>query len=218
MTFDQLRRLTDEKIQIWGFTNAGVQPNLSDLVNEAYNFMCWKTEIVHGPEQTFNTVINQAEYALPGTIKWKALLDVIYDQTALYPVNEHSLRRRRTNYLLAIANTPREYWMPRPNTIRLFPKPDQVKSVLVYGIMEVTPMVADTDEPIVPFAYQQGIALYAAYLHMEKYAKGEARQRLGEILQAYQALEDELKEEQSERVGMDAYLLRNAPEAERTYN
>lgn len=218
MTFDQLRRLLDEKIQIWGFTNAGVQPNLSDLVNEAYNYLCWQTELVHGPAQTFNSVVDQAEYQLPGTVKWKSVLDCIFDTIPIFTVNEHSLRRRQPGYLLSVSNTPRHYWLPRPNTIRLFPPPNTVKAVTVYGIMEVSPLVADTDEPIVPYAYQQAIALYAAYLHINKYAKGEARQRLGELLQEYQALEDGLKEEQAERVGMDAYLMRNAPAAERVFS
>lgn len=217
MNFLELRERADKHAELWGFLNSSQTPNWSVLVNQAYKDLCWRTEVIRGPEANFTTVVNQAEYNLPGaaTQPWKDVLDCYYNNTPLIAANENQLRRINPRFVVATSGTPTHYWLPRPNVIRLYPVPNAVQQVVVYGIRAPAALVNDADVPAVPEPYHEAIALYAAYLHCRAFARGEARQTLSDRLAEYNAFVEGLKLEQLQNSGMDAYRMIMTPPSER---
>lgn len=180
MNYVELREQADELAEIWGYSNSQRPPDWYKLVNQAYIDLTWEAEAIKGPRQSFSSVIDTPEYDLSSVItgstrNWKAVLEVTYDGTRIWPVDEAVVRRDDADWLTAASGASRFYWMPRPNILRLYPTPSAVKTVYVYGVWEPVQLSADTDTPVIPLAFHEAIPVRAAYLHAKKYAKSDTQ-------------------------------------------
>jgi hypothetical protein len=220
MTYAELRKVADEHAENWGYITASQKPDWAELVNRAYKDFTWATDALRGPEITFPTVIGQAEYnaktLAADTRDWKSFLDVLYNGQQLLSSDEAVIRREDPLWLTRTSSTPLYVWSPRANILRLYPKPDAVQTVTVYGIRGPALLSADADEPVVPTQYHEAIALRAAYLHCRKFAKTEEALKVLDRRDAeYQVYVQKFTTDHGEESGVDGWRVVAPIRAER---
>ena len=109
--------------------------------------------------KTFSTVIDTSRYTVPTDL---AVLWRVWDAT-----NHIKLRKRGVRYLATVPNNqpsgqPRDYVRTK-DWIQLIPTPDAVISVQIFYLTEIQDLVDDTDEPVLPLAWHDGIILKARH-------------------------------------------------------
>ena len=174
MNFLDLKIRATQLAKKSGYDDVQPQPDWTKLVNRALYLFSWAAEYQYG-SYTFVTVIGQAEYNLPTPSDWIRVTDVAYNTTSnLTLTDETLLRRQNPLWHIAPNNTPENYFISNPNTLRLYPVPAVAGiTVNVRGIKTDTALVLDTDVPDCPDPFHEGICLLAAWLHAKSFAKAE---------------------------------------------
>jgi hypothetical protein len=204
VTFVELREEAQDLSEVWGYSNAPRAPDWFSLINQAYKDYCWATECVRGPYVDVATVSGTSEYTLT-TPDWKIVNDVYYNGAALKRINEESLRRVNTDWLYAANGTPTGFWMPRKNVLRVYPPPNAVQTLRIWGVRGPTALSADADTPSIPDTYHSALPLRAAWLHARKYAKSpEQITSLGLRKQEYEEVVASHREDVLRQFGLDA--------------
>lgn len=207
-TFTELQDMAADYAEVWGFANTKRPPVWATLVNEAYSEICFEAELIRGPSVTFPTVDNQPEYDLLAVAgdyggAWKSVQDVYYNGTYIGPIDEALLRRQDPTWLTTTKGTPVGWMMPRPNTLRLFPAPDSVVNVEVWGIRAPEKLALGTDVPVFSAIYHNAIAIRAAWLHANRFAKGDDHYKmLAQKDAMYREILNKLKANQMEHTSL----------------
>lgn len=176
MVFREMLGEVESLLRFGGWFDTEPRPVLADLVNAAIREWSWEAEYYTGSE-TFSTVSGTAEYSLTTPPDWKLVKDCYYgDNTALRRTSEDEERRRDPMWMKNPDAVPECYWMPRPNTIRLYPTPSTGgTTITVHGVQADVDLSADTQVCGAPAHYHQYICYLAAALHAQRYAVGEGR-------------------------------------------
>jgi hypothetical protein len=179
MDFDALRLETQNLLKFGGWFDVGSPVDLAGLVNEALRLWSWQAEYKTG-QATFTTAAGTAEYTLSNPPDWKIVKDVYYGTTArLARTSEDLVRMEDPLYRVVPNGTPDRFWMPLPNVVRLYPTPaTSGTTVTVYGIRADADLANPTDTPGCPAHYHRAVARLAAFLHAERYAQGEEKERI----------------------------------------
>ena len=189
MNFQQIKARTQVLLSLENWTDVSPVPDVATLVNRAYEMFCWDSEIVVSSE-TLNSVINQSEYTL--TTNFKAILDVSFSAVGLRRSEENYERYLSANWQ-ATAGTPVRYVRTSINRIALIPRANAVASIVARGISIPSALINETDVPTIPSIYHEAIALKAAILHAQIYAKNDSMQRLNLFEQQYQRMIDQAR-------------------------
>ena len=163
--------------QFGGWSNVDPAPDYGALVNAGLRQVC--RDLRHYQESaTFASVINQAEYTL-ATPTFIEIMEVWRSTTTRLDFwTQVDLETQDYGWLMRTAGTPSYYLLPRPNRIRLYPKPSAVATYTVYGLREEPTLSADGDECYVPLHEQEAIAIYASIQVGKLYTTGEENYRL----------------------------------------
>lgn len=114
--------------------------------------------------KTFDAIALEARYTLPTDL---AVLFRVWDAT-----NQIKLQKRGVRYLATIPKgtppgRPRSYVRTK-DFIQLVPAPDEVISISIFYLTEVADMVDDTDTPVLPLAWHDGIVLKARHIFYDE--------------------------------------------------
>lgn len=109
--------------------------------------------------KSFSTVVGTNRYTLPTDL---AVLFRVWDAT-----NNIKLRKRGVRFLATMPNQmpagqPRDYIRAK-DWIQLSPSPSEIISVQIFYLTEIQDMVDDTDTPVLPLAWHDGIVLKARH-------------------------------------------------------
>lgn len=164
--------------ELEGWNNVSPSPDWQGYVKEALRLFSWEAEYVRATT-TITMVQNQAEYPLTTPPDWKLILGAVGGTTRqIRIVDEARVRADDPLYFMRPAGTPQVLWLSKPNIVQVHKKPDSAGEVItLYGVTSDTDMANATSSPGCPLIYHRAVALWAAFLHANKYAEGEARQR-----------------------------------------
>jgi hypothetical protein len=178
MTFGEMKTELDSRIEAFGLSQGSQAPDLGDLINRSYRDLCLDTECIRGPHITGASVASTEEYnakTMAGDGRsWKYFTAIYYDGKQLKETDESELGARAYNWLLEPDGTPIAWFSPRPDVFVLWPTPDAIKTILVYGVREPAPLSASSDVPVVIPKYQEAIIDRAAAYWLRRWAKDEA--------------------------------------------
>jgi hypothetical protein len=147
-------------------------PDWAALVQAALVDFSWEVEW-NQEQVTFQTVVNQAEYAISGN-DFRAMKYAAYGTLALEKTSEDDEYRRDPVWYLAAAATPQRFYNPSANVVRLVPTPVQGGvTVTVRGTRVAPAFTSDTDSPSCPDTYHEALALRAAWLYSQNAVTGE---------------------------------------------
>lgn len=142
--------------QVTTFLNNAQKSIQKDLIlcGEGFYLKCVQTTLV----------INQREYVLPEDFMETARLEIVVSGTApteslavILPITP-----QQKDLIYSQQSIPIGYYLQK-NRIVMFPAPDQTYVFRLYYQYQIPDMVLDTDTPDIPDAYQEMIALLAAY-------------------------------------------------------
>lgn len=125
--------------------------------------------------KSFDTTANVPRYTMP--LDLAALLRV-WDDT-----NKRKLVKRGVRYMASLPTgvqpgKPRDYVRTR-DWMQLIPVPDAVYTIFIYYLTEIADLVGDTDEPVLPLPWHDGIINKARYIYYDE---------IGDIAKASYAL------------------------------
>ena len=162
---------------------------LTDCINRAYKEIATKyafneTRCI----SSFETVANSARYQVPPDSN---LIYRVWDST-----NKRKLQKRGVRYFTALpkdypTGMPRNYFRVQ-NWLQLIPTPDAVYTVTIYYLLDLQALSADTDEPVLPFAWHDGIGHKARYIYYDD--RGE----IGKAIYAMNAWKEWISDKPSE--------------------
>lgn len=183
MDFLALRDRVRDLCAAEGYADMSPPPDFAAAVNQALYMFSWEAEY-NEREITFSTVAGVALYTLENPPDVKLVKDVYYHSTlgagstALVRSSEAYERSLDPMWRMKPNGTPYAYWVPEPNTLRLYPPPDASSiPCLAICICAEGPLTQDTDTPLCPAHYHEDIARLAAWHIAQAYATGEARER-----------------------------------------
>jgi hypothetical protein len=156
-------------------------------------------------DTTVTTVLNQSEYTITNPPDWKRLTDVVYStDTVLTPSDEVSERQMDPLWTQRSNGTPARYWLSKPNTLRVFPKPATASvTINIRGIRTDATLDSLDDTPGCPAEFHEGIVLFAAWNVGKSYARGEDRQ----VVQRYYDEAMDYVERCREYLGLGRYMV-----------
>lgn len=175
-TFLEAKQRAAYLASIGGSQNTVTGADWGALINSAYQNWWWDTESLQTSEQTFTTVINQAEYVLP-TPYFHTIKDVAYGTTTrLIRTSEEQEQQRDPLWFVRTAvSTPSRWLNVGWNVIRLVDTPSVAgDTVTVRGTRMTSDLSADSDEFLIPDVWHEQVICYAAWLHCRAFAAGEA--------------------------------------------
>lgn len=142
--------------------------DVPDAVNDAYRELCdlERWEFLRS-EQSLSTTAGQQRYGLPTPLR---TVDSVEDETdsdggILRP---RSGRSRDSIDRSVDDGRPVEYVLRGPETLELWPTPDDVYDLLVHGWDDVQPLSAPTDTPVFDEEYHWAICYLAALNLLER--------------------------------------------------
>lgn len=186
MNFEQLQARAAAHAALGGWVDVTPPPDWPTLVNDAYQNFCWDAECIIGTE-TIATVVDQAEYTL--VHNWKSVQDCYYDTSStkqyLYGSSERAERQDDPKWLYAVSGTPHCYILAMQSTLRLHRPPNAVVNVLMRGVVLPAEMSSLTENPLVPGAFHEGIAKFAAARQGELWARGEETMIIQRLMAGY---------------------------------
>lgn len=114
--------------------------------------------------KSFNTAVGTDRYDIPVDL---AVLYRLWDDT-----NKKKLRKRGVRYL---ATQPKNVQPGKPvsyvrvrDYIQLVPTPDDIYALMIYYLTEIGDMVLDTDEPVLPLPWHDGLVLKARHIYYDE--------------------------------------------------
>jgi hypothetical protein len=162
--------------------------DLNAAINSAYleivgKFAFSETRAVSG----VTTVVGTNEYPLPVGL---VILRRVWDMT-----NSRKLSKRSTRFLASWKNTetnnqPTDY-IRLASSIMLFPIPDGIYTIMLEGVY-VEKLVADSDVPVIPATWHDGILLRARWYYFD------TRGDVGKAIYASNTYKDWLSDKPSE--------------------
>ena len=209
MQFDEIRDRIEALCKLGGWSNSDPLPNYAQLANIGLRRF---TEVAqHNIEETtISTVNGTAEYSLLTADDQRGWVLIFDDATytttrRMYQTSASKLRREDRMWRQKAAGTTSRWFIIQPNVVRLYPPPDTTADTVYFsGIRHEPVMDADSDEPLAPEIFHEGICLYGAWHHGKLYARGEERAIVTQYLQEAKAFADACK---AERADQDAPIL-----------
>lgn len=174
--------------QVTRFLNNAQKSLQKDLIlcGEGFFLKCVQT----------NLVINQREYVVPDDFVETARLELVISGVApqeslavILPITP-----QQKDLIYNQQSIPIGYYLQK-NRIVMFPAPDQAYVFRLYYQYQIPDMVLDTDTPDIPDAYQEMIALLAAYDCLIK--DGRDVSSLNNKIEKYRA---QMKDQMAERL------------------
>ena len=114
--------------------------------------------------KSFATIAETARYTVPDDL---AVLFRVWDDT-----NKIKLTKRGIRYLATVprgtpSGQPRSYVRTK-DFIQLLPTPDAVVTIKIFYLTEIGDLVDDTDTPVLPLAWHDGIILKARHIFYDE--------------------------------------------------
>lgn len=195
MNFGQIKSRVNELTKVDGWSSAVASLDLGSVVNRALREFSWEAEYVR-ENLDFVTVAGTTSYSLTSPPDWKYVFQVLYGgATELRRVDEATLSRESPLWLVADASTPTAFLFNSPNSVQLYPTPDTSDvSVLLRGVRPDALLSAESDSPVCPDHFCEGIALLAAWHIGKQYATGDEYERAQAYYNEAQGYMGRLKE------------------------
>jgi hypothetical protein len=137
---------------------------------------------------TFNTIVDSPRYDIPTDAD---LIYRVWDDT-----NKCKIRKRGVRYMTGI---PLNYPTGKPlayvrvrNWMQLIPTPDAIYSVAIYYLLTLGDLSADTDKPVLPLPWHEGLVLKARHMYYDD--RGE----IGKAIYALNAWKEWLSDKPQE--------------------
>lgn len=192
MNFGQLKARLITFCKLEGWSETSPPPDWSALINQAVYEFSWRSEY-NLTTATLTTVAGQAEYQLPNE-PWKRISLALIGSSPLRITDENTLSRERPTWLVDPNGTPDRIWNTDPQTVRLYPTPSSNGlTITVRGVQAAPKLVAETDSPLCPEHYHEGIALFAAYQHGKSFAREDAAAAVTNYLNQAKSYIDDLR-------------------------
>lgn len=146
------------------FTNTQVNAWLNRAMREVQKQLIEAEDSWYLGKAYATTTVNQAEYALPADFLSSQRLEYVISGSGVnevvVPVVPMTLNQQ--DKIGKSAGTPIGYVILK-DSFQLFPAPDTATTIRLYYNKTLTDMTVDADVPDVPEAYQEYIAILAAY-------------------------------------------------------
>ena len=198
MTFGEILDRAKRYAAIGGYDGSIPDPDWPTLLKEAWQRLAAEMEF-YKKTVTFQTVIGQAEYALPTPPDWERITNVVQGDSLLNAqviaqTTEAQLNATNELWLFDQNAPPTYWWLPAPNTLRLHPPPDQVYTITVRGAT-APPTFSMTDNVPIPDRYQDALAKDVAAAVLQMTAAGAEYERGKEYAQSAAEIRADMKQE-----------------------
>lgn len=163
-----------ELLTLEGWTNTATPPDTAALVNSALALFSWDGEYLRGSAD-ITMVANTHTYSLVSASAedWKRVSAVAWvgGSGLLEQKSEEQLCNQEPEWFVQAAGTPRCYWLPKPNNLRVYPTPDASGGVLrVIGVRCEPTLSSGTSSPLCPKPFHDNVCQVAAAIYAKPYA------------------------------------------------
>lgn len=181
MNFQDLKQRAAFLAQQAGSDKIAPQPDWGPLVNRGVVDFSWDTEY-NQEDLTFTSVLNQSNYTLDSGATprlYKTISRMAYGTNTTTPqtiveTSAADMDKADPLWWQRPAGQPVWWMFTEPNVLRIVPPPiNSGDTIAISGTREAAALVNETDVPGFPATWHEAVALRAAVLHCEVWAKDD---------------------------------------------